>query len=94
MLVARGHTVERQVPVPVVFEGVTVRSAFRMDLLVDERVLVEIKSVQSLLKVHFAQVLTYLKLSGAPLALLINFNSVPLHTGIHRIIRRTLEHEE
>lgn len=61
---------------------------YRLDLIVEKKVIVEIKSVETLAPVHFAQTLTYLKLSGLKLALLINFNTVVVKKGIHRIVNK------
>ncbi len=82
----RGLSVERQVAVPLVYEKVKLNVGFRIDLLVQKRLIVEVKAVESLLPVHRAQVLTYLKLSGLQLGLLINFYSPTLKKGLERII--------
>jgi len=74
----------RQVAVPIAFEGVTIDRGFRLDLVVDDRVIVEIKSVEKVLPLHAAQLLTYLKLSGVTTGLLLNFNVVHLRDGISR----------
>ncbi len=66
--------VSRQMPVPVVYDGEELELGFRLDLLVEDQVIVELKAVESILPVHQAQVLTYLKLSGKRLGFLINFN--------------------
>jgi GxxExxY protein len=71
-----------EVPVPVMFKGIQMDCGFRLDLLVDDGVIVEIKSVEHLLPVHSAQVLTYLKLTRARQALLINFNGPTLIEGL------------
>ncbi|MBS1715217.1 MAG: GxxExxY protein [Armatimonadetes bacterium] len=81
-----GLAVRRQKPVPVVWDGVKLEDGFRVDLLVDERVIVEIKSVEHLADVHFKQVLTYLRLSGKRLGLLINFNVPLIRDGIRRVV--------
>jgi GxxExxY protein len=81
----RGLQVERQVPLPVRYDGLELEAGFRLDLLVNRNLIIELKTVEVLLPVHHAQVLTYLKLSGLRLALLINFNSVTLKSGIKRI---------
>lgn len=75
---------ERQKLIPLCYKGERIESDFRLDLLVAGQVIVEIKSVQSLLPVHDAQVLSYLKLSGLKLGLLINFNVKSLRFGIRR----------
>ncbi len=81
----KGMEVQQQVPMPLVYKEVKQEIGYRVDLIVDNKVLVEIKSVETLAPVHFAQTLTYLKLSGLKLGLLINFNSTTLKEGIHRI---------
>jgi GxxExxY protein len=83
-LAARGHTTERQKPLPIVYKGVPIDCAYRLDLVVDEQVIVEVKAIEHLLPVHQAQVLSYLRLSGLPLGLLINFNGATLRQGVHR----------
>ncbi len=82
----RGLDVRRQMPVPVVYDGRTFDVGHRLDLVVADRVVVEIKSVETLLPVHFKQVLTYLKLTGLHLGLLINFNEALLRDGLHRLV--------
>jgi GxxExxY protein len=81
----RGLKAERQVLLPVVYDGLRLDSGLRLDLVVENRVVVELKAVDTLLPVHKAQMLTYLKLSGHRLGLLINFNSILIKDGIHRI---------
>lgn len=80
------YDVQRQLGVPVVYDEIKMEQGFRMDLLVDNKVIVEIKSVETLLDVHHKQLLTYLKLSERKLGLLINFNSVSLKDSITRIV--------
>jgi GxxExxY protein len=86
-LVRRGLCVERQVGFPLVFEDEPIECAYRVDILVDEQVVVELKAVTALLPVHFAQVMTYLKLTGCEVGLLINFNVYRLTDGLRRVIR-------
>ena len=81
----RGHEVERQRQMPVVYRGIQIDSGYRLDLVVDELVIVELKAVESLLPIHSAQLLSYLRLSGLPLGLLINFNVGLLKQGIRRL---------
>jgi GxxExxY protein len=83
-LIARGYAIERQKPLPIVYKGVAIDCAYRLDLVVDRQVIVEIKAVEHLLPVHEAQILSYLRLSGLPLGLLINFNGVTLRQGVRR----------
>jgi GxxExxY protein len=77
---------QRQVPVPVVYKSVAIGQG-RLDLLVDGKSIVEIKTVESLARIHHAQAISYLKATGNVLALLINFNSEILKNGIKRIVR-------
>ncbi len=85
-LVARGLIVQRQVAVPIVIDGEEFGEGFRLDLLVNNLVIVELKSVQELALVHFKQVQTYLRLMDLPVGLLINFGDVVLKDGLHRIV--------
>jgi GxxExxY protein len=82
----RGLKVEKQVLLPLTYEGMTLDAGLRLDLLVEDRLVVELKAVEALLKVHQAQLKTYLKLSGHPLGLLINFNVPLIKDGIERVI--------
>ena len=75
---------KRQLPLPVVYKGFNLDCSYRLDLVVAERVIVEIKAVERLLPIHEAQLLTYLKLSGLKAGLLINFNEILLKNGIKR----------
>ena len=79
-----GLLVKAQVPLPMVYKGVGMDVGFRMDLLVENRVVVEIKSIEAIMEVHHMQLLTYLKLSGHKLGLLLNFNVPRLKEGIVR----------
>ncbi len=77
-LTKMGRKVQTQLPIPVVFEEVKLELGFRLDMLVDDLVVIEIKSVETLLSVHHKQLLTYLKLTHKKLGILINFNEEPL----------------
>ncbi len=81
-----GTSVRRQPPIPVIYKGVSLELGFRPDLIVSDKVIVELKCVEKLLPVHEAQLLTYLRLSGIRIGLLINFQSQPLFRGIKRMI--------
>ncbi|MEM7697898.1 MAG: GxxExxY protein [Verrucomicrobiota bacterium] len=81
----RGYQVEREVGIPVSFEGTQFEMGFRADLIVDNKFIVELKSVEKLAPVHAKQLLTYLKLTGYRLGLLINFGEELLKTGIKRV---------
>ena len=82
----RGLSVQRQLLLPVVFEGLKINSGLRLDMLVDDSVVVEVKAVEAVLPVHKAQLLTYLKLSGHRLGLLVNFNVRQIKNGITRMV--------
>ena len=78
--------VEQQKPLPVVYRGVKLECGYRMDLLIENEVIVEIKSVETLLPIHKAQLMSYLKLSDCKVGLLINFNVELLKDGIQRVV--------
>jgi GxxExxY protein len=82
----RGYAVARQVPVPIVWDGIRFDEGFRADLVIDDCVIVELKSVASLDPVHSKQVLTYLRLMDKRLGLLINFGEDRIKNGIKRIV--------
>ena len=81
-----GRKVERQKPLPVVYRGVSLDCGYRLDLFVDDLVIVELKAVDKLMSIHEAQMLSYLKLSGCKVGLLINFNVKILKNGIKRVV--------
>lgn len=83
-----GLWVEKEKPMPLIFESVFMECGYRVDLLVENRVVVEIKSVEGLNDIHLAQVLTYLKVGDFKLGLLINFNVLYLKDGIRRVVNR------
>jgi GxxExxY protein len=85
-LASLGYKVERQKPVDIVFEDMRFVAAFRIDLLIDDRLILEIKSVESLTAVHHKQLLTYLRLTSQPLGLLINFGGAKLMDGFKRVV--------
>ncbi len=84
----RGLAFLRQHPVPLIHEGIRMEAGFRADVIVEGKVIVELKSVEELAPVHFKQVLTYLKLTNLKLGLLINFNVDLIKNGIHRIVHK------
>jgi GxxExxY protein len=88
MLEARGLSVRRQVPVPIRYQGVEIEEGFRADLIVNDIVLVELKSIAAISPVHQKQVLTYLRLLGMPIGLLINFGTSTYKEGVSRIANR------
>jgi GxxExxY protein len=84
----RGQKVERQIAVPINYDGVRLDAGYRIDLLVSESVIVELKSVDRLAPIHVAQLLSYLKLSRLNLGYLLNFNVVHMRHGIKRVVNR------
>ncbi|RJP36256.1 MAG: GxxExxY protein [Phycisphaerales bacterium] len=84
----RGHKVEAQKVLPVWYDGVKIDVGYRLDLLVDDAVIVELKAVSELEPIHEAQILTYLKLSGKKLGLLMNFNVPLMKEGIKRMANK------
>jgi GxxExxY protein len=85
-LALRGLSFKRQVELPVVYKGIRLDCGYRIDLIVEDRVVVELKTVEKLLPVHEAQLLTYLRLSGKRVGLLINFYSPVLRNSIKRMV--------
>lgn len=85
-LMELGYLVEKQKPVPLTYKTMTLDCAYRLDLLVENQVIVEVKSIDQIMPIHQAQILSYLKLSGCKIGLLINFNVKLLKNGIQRII--------
>ena len=82
-----GLEVQLERPIAINYKDLVVEAAYRADLVVENKVLVELKSVERVLQIHEAQILTYLKLTGLRVGLLINFNCAPLQRGIHRYVR-------
>lgn len=82
----RGFVVERQKPIRFEYDGMVFEEGFRTDLLVENQVVVELKSVETLAPVHGKQVLTYLRLLKLPVGLLINFGDATLKAGLHRVV--------
>ncbi|MEH6764544.1 MAG: GxxExxY protein [Aequorivita antarctica] len=89
-LTKEGLAVAKQKPMPLIFEEVKLEVGYRIDILVENKVVIEIKSVEALNDVHLAQTLTYMKLGGFKLGLLINFNVSLLKQGIKRVINGEL----
>jgi GxxExxY protein len=85
-LAKRRRKVERQRPIPVTYEGERLDAGFRIDLVVDELVVVEVKSVEKLLPVHLAQMLTYLRLGQFQLGFLLNFDVLRMKDGVKRVV--------
>ena len=90
-LLQQGLTVERQKALPVTYRGVKIDCGYRIDLLVEDAVIVELKAVESIEPIHEAQLLSYLKLSGYQIGLLINFNVRMLKQGIKRLVKNFKE---
>lgn len=85
-LKSKGLKVKSQVPLPVIYKGKPLEAVYRVDLMVEEKIILEVKTVESIQPIHKAQLLTYLKLSNNCLGLLLNFNSVHLKDSIKRVI--------
>jgi GxxExxY protein len=86
----QGLAVEKQKALPLIYEEVKLDAGYRIDLLVEKKLVIEIKSVEALNDLHLAQILTYLKLSNCKLGLLINFNTVLFKNGVKRVINGIL----
>lgn len=82
----RGYQVQSQITLPFIYDDITVDAGYRIDLLVEDKVIVELKSVEELDPIHTAQLLTYLRLANKPLGLLMNFNVKNLQHGIKRYV--------
>ena len=85
-----GLEVKQQVPLPVIYKDIKLNAGYRIDMIVENKVIIEIKSVDALAPIHTAQILTYLKLKDLKLGLLINFNEVKVIDGLKRIINGVL----
>jgi GxxExxY protein len=85
-LIKRGLRVSCEVPLPVVHDGVRLEAGYRLDMVVEDPVVVELKAIEALAPIHQAQIISYLKLSGKPIGLLINFHSLHLKDGLNRFV--------
>lgn len=85
-LIKRGFKVERQKPLPVIYDEIKLDAGYRIDLLVEDSIIVELKSVAAIEPIHKAQIMTYLKLSEMNLGLLLNFNVTDMKKGINRFV--------
>lgn len=85
-IIKRGLNLERQKGIPVVYNSIKMELGFRADIIVENKVIIELKSIEAIAPVHTKQVLTYLKLTGLKLGLLINFNEALIKDGIKRIV--------
>ena len=88
-LASMGYRTDAQIALPVVYHGTKLDIGYRIDLLIEDRVVVELKSIDAIAPIHQAQILSYLKLSGKSIGLLINFNVVHLKDGIKRFVNGT-----
>jgi GxxExxY protein len=86
-LVKKGLYVEKEKSLPLIYEEIRMDCGCRLDIVVENKLIIEVKAVESLADIHLAQVLTYLKVSGCKLGLLINFNVLMLKDGVRRIIK-------
>jgi GxxExxY protein len=82
---AQGFRIEQERPIALVYRGVKVDCAYRLDLIVEDLVIVEIKAIEQVLPIHKAQLLSYLRLADRPVGLLINFHVTSLSRGVHRV---------
>ncbi|MCU0607924.1 MAG: GxxExxY protein [Candidatus Edwardsbacteria bacterium] len=87
-LKSKGLNVQCEVPLPIMYRNVRIDTGYRMDMIVEGCIVVENKSIDAILPVHKAQLITYLKLSGHPLGFLINWNVALIKDGIHRLINK------
>lgn len=85
-LARRGFHVARQLPVDIVYDGMSLGGAFRVDLLIERQLVIEVKSVEALTRVHAKQLLTYLRLMKKPVGLLLNFSGLTMKEGIRRLV--------
>jgi len=85
-LIKEGLHVERQKPIRVIYDGIALDGGYRIDLLIENKIIIELKSVDMIAPIHKAQLMTYLKLANKKLGLLLNFNVVDMKMGINRII--------
>ena len=83
-----GLNVEKQKPLPIIYKEVKLDAGYRLDLIVEGKVIIELKSVEALNEIHIAQLLTYLKLSGCKLGLLMNFNVLRVVDGLKRLVNK------
>jgi GxxExxY protein len=81
-----GFKIKKQIPLPLIYKNVKLEAGYRLDIMVEDSIVVEVKSIDALADIHLAQILTYLKLSGCRLGLLVNFNVEHLKQGIKRVV--------
>ena len=85
-LIKRGLKVACEVPLPIIYDGIKLEAGYRLDLVVEDTVVVELKAIEALAPIHQAQIISYLKLSGKPIGLLVNFHTLHLKDGIKRFV--------
>jgi GxxExxY protein len=85
-LIDAGLEVEKQKPLPLVYKEVRLDAGYRLDLIVEKKVIIEVKSIEAINDIHVAQLLTYLKISGCKVGLLVNFNVLKLTAGLKRLV--------
>ncbi|WP_289020793.1 GxxExxY protein [Desulfobacter postgatei] len=90
-LESRGLKVDRQIPIPINYKGIKFQQGFKADLIVEDKVIIELKSVETISKAHKKQVLTYLKLTDKKLGFLLNFGEALMKDGITRLINGTIQ---
>ena len=90
----KGIQFQRQHPIPIVYEGIQLGSAFRADLIVEDKVIIEIKAVEAILAIHRTQLLSYLRLTKKRLGILLNFNTVLIKDGMRRVVNDLPETEQ
>ncbi|MDR7369478.1 GxxExxY protein [Flavobacterium aquidurense] len=83
-----GLTVEKQKPLPLIYNEIKLEIGYRLDIIIENKLILEIKSVDALNEIHFAQLLTYLKLTDCKLGLLLNFNVILIKNGIKRVVNK------
>lgn len=90
----KGLFVEKQKPLPLVYKDVKLEVGYRVDLMIENKIIVEVKSVEAINDVHLAQILTYLKLTECPVGLLINFNVNLMKKGLRRVLNKFRQNEK
>ena len=83
-----GLRIEKQKPLPLIYEEIKLEIGYRLDIIIENKLILEIKSVDALNEIHFAQLLTYLKLTDCKLGLLLNFNVILIKNGIKRVVNK------
>lgn len=89
-LTKRQLNVDRQIPLPLIYDGIHLDAGYRVDLIVEKKVILELKSVDAIHPIHIAQVITYLKLSSIPIGFVLNFNVPSMKNGIKRVANKEI----